>query len=418
MISERPYPRHSPGVDLSLQRNGSQNGELPTTPLSLSVRDANKINSLPEMQAVELTKSLSPKTVLKSSRVSSVSPTVKGPVSPGSSTSPNLYEKQDSPKTIKRSTKRMDSIIERLNPIIPEQSDKPCQSSVIVQPASISGSIDENSNSGSVLNAPTSTSTRDEDVISPYSNEDSTDSNKSRRKRKPAKTMRVSKEVEKTVEREKHNVVDSSDNANANDEVKEVQQERRRSGSAPPGSPTLPPKTRRKTSSESETIANIAAMVKEQINPQTNCLSETENNAISVIKTNENLDTKADEPAAVTNVQTTLQQVKPTESNSFVEVENKLEEMFAGIADDEDQAEPIKSIPLEYNDVNKTLGLEEHKNEELTKSEASTSQINDSVTSTSNDNSETPKRSKSTTSKSQRSNDSSEVSPKRKKGIF
>ncbi|GLV32951.1 hypothetical protein CBL_08987 [Carabus blaptoides fortunei] len=53
--SERPYARHSPGVDLTLTRNGSssQNGDLPQTPISLSVRDTKQINSLPVGAALD-----------------------------------------------------------------------------------------------------------------------------------------------------------------------------------------------------------------------------------------------------------------------------------------------------------------------------------------------------------------------------
>lgn len=104
----------------------------------------------------------------------------------------------------------MDSILEKLNQA-PEktvsvehntekdqnpfsETEKPTQS-VIVQPAS--SSHDENSNSSSILNVPTPTNTRDDDVVSPYSNEDSLDNSKSRRKRKPSKTVRVSKDEEK-----------------------------------------------------------------------------------------------------------------------------------------------------------------------------------------------------------------------------
>lgn len=125
-----------------------------------------------------------------------------------------IFQQQGSPKNIKRPCKRVDSILEKLNqapektvttiehnlekdatnlPII-EQHEKPTQS-VIVQAAS--SSHDENSNSSSILNVPTPTNTRDDDVVSPYSNEDSLDNSKSRRKRKPSKTVRVSKDEEK-----------------------------------------------------------------------------------------------------------------------------------------------------------------------------------------------------------------------------
>lgn len=87
MLTDRSYPaRHVPGVDLSLTRNGSQNGDVPTTPISLSVRDTNKINSLPpgalEIQAVELTKCPSPLQKSQSPGLKSLSPGLKS-VSPG-----------------------------------------------------------------------------------------------------------------------------------------------------------------------------------------------------------------------------------------------------------------------------------------------------------------------------------------------
>lgn len=120
-------------------------------------------------------------------------------------------QQQGSPKNVKRPSKRVDSILEKLNQA-PEKTvqvehssekdsnstsepEKPTQS-VIVQAAS--SSHDENSNSSSILNVPTPTNARDDDVVSPYSNnEDSSDNAKSRRKRKPSKTVRVSKDEEK-----------------------------------------------------------------------------------------------------------------------------------------------------------------------------------------------------------------------------
>lgn len=167
--TDRTYPpRHSPGVDLSLTRNGSQNGDLPQTPISLSVRDTKQINSLPPSalegpeRAVELTKVASP----------------------------GLQEGQPSPKTIRKPSKRVDSILERLNTT---GSEKAAQS-VIVTAAS--SSHDENSNSSvgtGTISIPT-VPVREDEVVSPTSNEDSLDSNKSRRKRKPSKTVKVSKE--------------------------------------------------------------------------------------------------------------------------------------------------------------------------------------------------------------------------------
>lgn len=431
MISERPYPRHSPGVDLSLQKNGSQNGELPT-PISLSVRDANKINSLPasavDIQAVELTKSVSPglKSVKSSSPVlklfSSSSPShpIKPPISPSISTS--TFDKQDSPKSLKRPIKRMDSIIERLNPVLDkdksidkrpstENVEKP---SVIVQPLAFTNtSTEETSNR---------TTHKEDNVTSPYSNDDSTDSNKSRRKRKPAKTIRVSKDIETHIEPEVIDIKPVNTEENLSVEVKE----QRRSGSAPPGSPNQStPRLRRKTSSESETIANIAAMI-EMTDPEKNVKDEVADQvqteaaiqplkpiSVSVIKSKD----KEERVSSPVVIQTPAQK-KMTESNCFVEVENKLEEMFAGITDDTDDSPKME---LDYDD-SKTLGLEEGKMEDVDdKSDdcvASTSQLNDGVTSTSNDlnTQNSHKRTRQKSIKSRRSSESaSEFSPKKKK---
>lgn len=164
MLSDRQFPRHTPGVDLSLTRNGGQNGELPpapSTPISLSVRDTNKINSLSALDIQPL----------------DINPGLKV-ISPGTKLSPVGSDK------VKRGSKRVDSILERLKNN--EGVDGKDESrGVIVQ----AGSHDENSSSSSILNVP-----RDDEVVSPCSNEDSLDSNKSRRKRKPSKTIRVAQE--------------------------------------------------------------------------------------------------------------------------------------------------------------------------------------------------------------------------------
>ncbi|KAK5641315.1 hypothetical protein RI129_009862 [Pyrocoelia pectoralis] len=436
MISERPYPRHSPGVDLSLQKNGNQNGELPTTPISLSVRDANKINSLPvgavDMQAVELTKSISPSLrsvkssspILKIFTPSSPSHPIKPPISPNISSS-NMLEKQDSPKSLKRSAKRMDSIIERLNPIVDrekqtspekekhfsEPADKP--HSVIVQPVSLSYTEESSvARTSSILS-------KEEEVTSPYSNEDSTDSNKSRRKRKPAKTIRVSKDIE-TLDIGKTNI---TTHIASEATLEENKCEQRRSGSAPPGSPIQQPRIRRKTSSESETIANIAAMI-EMSNPEKEPDSYTDKVelqsqsiqkpiSVSVIKSKE-------KEVTTSPVIQTPAQKKMTDTNSFVEVENKLEEMFAGITDDN-----IDSPKMELNyEDSKMLELDETKTEDtLVKLDVNvdtTSGLNDSVTSTSNDlcTQNSHKRViKQKSSKARRSSESTtDFSPKKKKG--
>lgn len=122
-----------------------------------------------------------------------------------------ILQQQGSPKNVKRPSKRVDSILEKLNqapektvsvehntekdPNSTSEPEKPPHS-VIVQAASTC-SHDENSNSSSILNVPTPTNTRDDDVVSPYSNDESLDNSKSRRKRKPSKTVRVSKDEEK-----------------------------------------------------------------------------------------------------------------------------------------------------------------------------------------------------------------------------
>lgn len=109
--------------------------------------------------------------------------------------------------------------------------------------------------------------------------------------------------------------------------------ERRRSGSLPPTNLTPSRKTRRKTSSESETIANIAAMVQETTNEKKEGTEEAQENSksisVSVIKTKENViatncgqeeEEKVKETASAPVVMQTPAQRKATEANSFVEV--------------------------------------------------------------------------------------------------
>ncbi|KAG5892854.1 hypothetical protein JTB14_022175 [Gonioctena quinquepunctata] len=520
--NEALFPRDC--VDLSLTRNGNQNGEIPPTPISLSVRDTNKINSLPpsalEIQAIELTKSTSPNIKpaspgLKSASLGmksmnpapkaaspglkSVSPGLKSAslslksASPGlKSASPGL--KSDSPglisassgmtsntsglvsmplvsslssmipsnsgilpvssnlistsrsilstsqglismnpslkagspipksispglksaspglkpattqalpfctsvdviKTQKRSNVRVDSILERLNPtpeklvnVLESISKLPVEKleekidvlpqekpvSVIVQPTS---SFDDNSNSSSIMNVPTSTNIRDEDTVSSYSNEDSLDSNKSRRKRKPNKTIRVSKDEEKpeeicapveaieSVPKEfKVDVEQEKDPISIVGEMLEECKSPEKAESSHDLDVLLPAKTRRKASSESETIDNIAAMVQEGLKekeqqqqqitekPKDDGKSETQTKpiSVSVIKTKENLAevlTDMASPISTTTMVTPAQ--KKATNTHFVEVENKLEEMFAGI---EDSSDPIKTDPLDLDD--------------------------------------------------------------------
>lgn len=409
--TERPYPRHSPGVDLSLTRNGNQNGDLPQTPISLSVRDAKQINSLPPSaiegadRAVELTKVASP----------------------------GLQECQPSSKNIKKPSKRVDSILERLNTT--SGSEKTAQS-VIVTTAS--SSHDENSNSSqgttTITSLPTPTPVREEDVVSPTSNEDSLDSNKSRRKRKPSKTVKVAKDDEASLNPETEQVTPSteivpeetsvtalldsetnkcSETVTTNSEPVKMSPVRRRSSSEPPSSPPSSSKTRRKTVSESETIDNIAAMVaatevpvipcttikehaqtpidlvdepQEDIpNPKpisvitrdqsSNCSVDSVNSSSNdVIPMNEESIEKVDVPEAPIQIITPAQ--KKGDSQCFVAVEDELEKMFAGIGDSEldtPQTDPlavasssstqntIESVSSTSNDVSNAALKSTHK---------------------------------------------------------
>lgn len=112
--------------------------------------------------------------------------------------------------------------------------------------------------------------------------------------------------------------------------------ERRRSGSLPPTNLTSSRKTRRKTSSESETIANIAAMVQGTTNEKKAVTEEAQSNSksisVSVIKTKENViatncGQKDEEKVKEANLAPAVTQMpaeqKATETNSFVEVRQK-----------------------------------------------------------------------------------------------
>ncbi|XP_066246526.1 uncharacterized protein CG5098 isoform X6 [Euwallacea similis] len=513
--NEALFPRDC--VDLSLTRGvkpsfmSNQNGDHASTPaaISLSVRDATKINSLPpgmlEIQAVELTKCTSPN--LKSAispgsiRASSMSPGLKSvspclksaspglksaspglkSASPGlKSASPGLLSSGPTAKSLspgrkslspgpvgspglnlgvglvgvtldvsknqKRSNVRVDSILERLNPVpektfpfhdnkhdlpstvvsaatsLPEksQTDKPqLQSqSVIVQPA---GNFDENSNSSGTTNAPTP---KEEDSASMHSNEDSLDSTKSRRKRKPSKTVRVNKEDEsrpddiKTSDEVNHKGETSNEAPMQSDPaliatILEGTSSKSGVEASVDELDSPPRKTRRK--SEAETIDDIAAMVQESLKGKgekkegakaemiecedtkehVEIMSEggcggkdfelesgdnTEANpaassvakpvTVSVIKTKDKLQNTLpngsetfSEPSSgttpvslpVTPVATPAQ--KKATITQFVEVENKLEEMFAGIV--EDHVEPIapRNIDSEQTKIDSNLGL-------------------------------------------------------------
>lgn len=193
--------------------------------------------------------------------------------------------------------------------------------------------------------------------------------------------------------------------------------ERRRSSSEPPVSPTLTCKSRRKTSSESETIANIAAMVQESLGEQEK-KEELRPVSVSVIKTKENLLDKEPEkqelinPVQISAAPCTIitpAQKKATTNPHFVEVENKLEEMFAGI---EDSSDPLKSEGQQQLHECKTTDL-------LEDTEPSTSQMQD-VTSTSNDFlstsiKKTLKRGKRKSSRRSSECNSIETTPKKKK---
>ncbi|KAJ8938774.1 hypothetical protein NQ318_009129 [Aromia moschata] len=343
MLKNDPlFPRDC--VDLSLARNGNQNGELPTTPISLSVRDTNKINSLPasvlDIQAVELTKC----------------------------TSPVLNPQAEAAKPQKRSNVRVDSILERLNPNADRsagvQDNKVEQSvaekpvSVIVQPAS---SFDENSNSSSIVNVPTSTNVREEDPGSAYSNEDSLDSNKSRRKRKPSKTVRVSKDEERAPEHAEP-CKEEKDPISIVGQMLEENKIPERRRSTDELDAIIPAKTRRKASSESETIDNIAAMVQEGLKvKQMNSVAEKkppEEKAepaasakpitVSVIKTKDNLAEALTDALSNSSAALVTPAQKKVTNPHFVEVENKLEEMFAGI---EDSSDPLKTDTLDLDDA-------------------------------------------------------------------
>lgn len=217
-----------------------------------------------------------------------------------------------------------------------QQQQQQQQQSVIVQASS---SHDENSNSSSILNVP-----RDEEVLSPYSNEDSLDSNKSRRKRKPSRTMRVPKEGEKALESDAREQQLLPETLNSFGEV---------------DAGSLPRKTRRKTGSESETIDDIAAMVhdgekhgneqekeqeQEQEQTQTQNQKSEDNEPVSVIKGLNNAHMHGHAHS------TTLLTPAQRKATNFVEVENKLEEMFAGIEEnsalsDESKVSERKSFP-------------------------------------------------------------------------
>ncbi|XP_044732477.1 uncharacterized protein CG5098 [Chrysoperla carnea] len=394
------YPRPSAAtVDLSLPprsthspRNGNntnQNGESSSSsPISLSVRDAKQINSLAERR--------------------------------------QSFQELVNPKR----PKRVDSILERLNT---------GPGSVIVTAAHSSHDESSNSSQPGVI-ASSSPLTREEEVLSPASNEDSLDSAKSRRKRKPLKTIRMSKD-EKHSDEEKTqtdepllNLTKTDSNPSidlTNDKSDEVPKEPEvvtivKTDSVPPEkqpppqivqqpvivtcqsnsepvqeNPIIePPKTRRKTLSESETIENIAAMIastehdedKDKTNLEANPkpeftdskvnlenmlaspppdVSSQENNTKNEIEQpvvdiqpelqvqqKEEIPTNAEQNKTVLNHEVTDNQKSPQTTN-FVEVENQLEKMFAGLEEMDTNENTVKhdepsNLPIDRERVTST----------------------------------------------------------------
>ncbi|XP_050295513.1 uncharacterized protein CG5098 isoform X3 [Anthonomus grandis grandis] len=533
--NETLFPRDC--VDLSLTRNGqNQNGEMLSTPsaLSLSVRDASKINSLAsgmlDIQAMELTKCANPN--LKSTispgsiRTSTISPGLKsaspglmaatGPgmksLSPGrkslspapKSASPGLnlasgvlpgifpgvsatLSNAETGKNQKRSNIRVDSILERLNPppektfpysqeqkhdypvslpsTIAAASEKAQQEKLHSQTQSVivstATNYDENSNSSST-NVPTP---KEEDSGSMHSNEDSLDSTKSRRKRKPSKTVRVNKEDDLKSDKEQSsttpplqdptasnhsqeptdltpqprpivsNHLPKSDVANHSSdpasiatileggEAKSADEVQLDDTPSPDElDAILPAKTRRKTSSESETIDDIAAMVQEGLKekqekaggggsrageesgsgvseivgaPRSLPNASPKPVTVSVIKSKDHLEetlsSGAESTSTVDNISTpqssnlssallppnTTPLITPAQKKAsnthFVEVENKLEEMFAGIVEDVEPTSSPVSLHTTKNDS--TLGLTDDSFVKLEDSDNSSSKL-------------------------------------------
>ncbi|XP_044758363.1 uncharacterized protein LOC123316381 isoform X2 [Coccinella septempunctata] len=369
MFENIALPNQLPGVDLS---RGSSNGEVSSSPISLSVKDTKKLIATPETSADSQSKCLNPKIKMSESEHSESVCDIK-------------VTKRASP---------LDSVLERLKPSfvssgeksvdlpkIPEICDLPLKSDLSV-PSSLqdklqgvivlpTGSQDESSDS-STLNVPNS---KEEEAISPYNTEDSLDSNKSRRKRKPSKTLRCAKTDEKifsgTDSFKSQETVTSKQAGNAveictikaekqsdppTEILNPVPIERRRSSSLDLN--IIPAKTRRKTSSESETIDNIAAMVQEGLKekeqkdgkkPSEIC-NDISFVPVSVIKSkeeiNENICQESTVSESTTKVPTLVTPAQKKETH-FVEIENKLEEMFAGI---EDTADPLKTDDLNLED--------------------------------------------------------------------
>ncbi|KAL3273013.1 hypothetical protein HHI36_014469 [Cryptolaemus montrouzieri] len=401
MFENIPLPNPIPGVDLSLT---SQNGEAPTSPISLSVKDTKIMSG-----ASSTTADVQPKCSVRKTK------TLEGIQSDAMGLPSDM-------KVTKRASP-LDSVLERLKPSYVNSTEKTVEftkisevssdslqksdvaafnpishksQSVIVPPNT---SQDESSDS-CTLNVP---SLREDETISPYNTEDSLDSNKSRRKRKPTKTQRCSKNEERvSSEREISKPQESSNSEQIINpieiclvsEEKKVEMEkehtnpitieRRRSSSL---DLNIPVKARRKTSSESETIDNIAAMVQEGLKEKEQQKSDQEQHMevsnditfvpVSVIKSKgefeENICQESTVSESTTKPSSLITPAQKKETH-FVEIENKLEEMFAGI---EDTADPLRT---------EDTTLEDSKMEDPLLEDtvvASTSQ--DNVSSTSND---------------------------------
>ncbi|KAK9882969.1 hypothetical protein WA026_001185 [Henosepilachna vigintioctopunctata] len=394
-----PLANQSSGVDLTL---AGQNGEATGSLVSLTVKDSKKIGSNPQTKECTATRSKMPESMQADSVVRPGDPKVPKRASPLDSVlerlKPSYVNAAERTIEFTRIPKITSDTAQRVDGILPvNQGDK--LPGVIVPSL---GTQDEISDSSTLHPV----SSREEDTISPYNTEDSLDGNKSRRKRKPCKTLRCSKnedkipiELDAPVNLERPEIIHSvnavdiclvSDEKNSTTEISEASissnVERRRSSSLDLN--VVPAKTRRKTSSESETIDNIAAMIQEGLKEKellkidnenvTDAINDITFVPVSVIKTKDEIKESAicqesTISESTTKISTIVTPAQKKETH-FVEIENKLEEMFAGIEDTTD--------PLRTDDAN----LEDAKIEDPLLDEAvvaSTSQ--DNVSSTSND---------------------------------
>lgn len=313
---------------------GNLNGETPSPSLpvspSLSVRDVKQINSLAERRQVFT--------------------------------------------DIKR-PKRFETILERLN------ANSSSTTSVIV---SATHSSQDDSNSGN--SAVTVTSPPEDEQLSNASNEDSVDGVKSRRKRKPIKTVRLSREDNKPSDDEQPLPIVKEDMLlNLSKQVEPVKtveekiepekpvelvkvEEPVKLSTFTPKVPTppliepviaqsviqevnseIPPveddplvnRTRRRTLSETETIENIAAMIASTENDDKMEIEKISSPIGSPNDSNcklnlENVLSSPTHPPQPQTVEEKLEEtsvLNPEPGKSFVEVENQLEKMFAGLED-------------------------------------------------------------------------------------